>query len=418
MAIRRIEILNFKSFDKLDIDLHGFNLLIGANASGKSNFVRIFDFLRDISNYSLEDAISMQGGVGYLRNITLGSQDFFIKITSDDVFNFGGYIRKDLGIKTSKITYRFDIKFNKRRIGYDIVNDELKINYDIFNLKPSKEKRAVLEDGDKIGEGNLSFIKNKTKVNYQIGYNEDLPFKEDDFIPPIFKKQKFSPKRLLMETIFFKIPFDVSRIFDISINDFDPKLPKRATPITGKIALEEDGSNLAIVIQNIIQHKESRRKFLNLVKDVLPFIAKLDIDKFSDKSVLIKLEEKYTKGKYLPASFVSDGTLNVVALIIALYFNRKRFAIIEEPERSIHPYLVSRIMNMMKDASAKKQLLVTTHNPEMVKHADLKDILFIARNKKGFSNISRPSEKESVNKFLENDIGIDEIFSKNLFGEE
>ncbi|RMI06729.1 MAG: DUF2813 domain-containing protein, partial [Calditrichaeota bacterium] len=41
----RIEIHNFKSFDELSVNLDRFNVLVGANASGKSNFVQIFRFL-------------------------------------------------------------------------------------------------------------------------------------------------------------------------------------------------------------------------------------------------------------------------------------------------------------------------------------------------------------------------------------
>ncbi len=48
MAIKRIRVRNFKSFKDLEVELGKFNLLIGANASGKSNFIRIFEFLRDI----------------------------------------------------------------------------------------------------------------------------------------------------------------------------------------------------------------------------------------------------------------------------------------------------------------------------------------------------------------------------------
>jgi predicted ATPase len=50
MAIKRIRVTNFKSFKDLEVALGKFNVLIGANASGKSNFIRIFEFLRDIVN--------------------------------------------------------------------------------------------------------------------------------------------------------------------------------------------------------------------------------------------------------------------------------------------------------------------------------------------------------------------------------
>ena len=69
MAIRRLKVSNFRSFNELDVELGDFNVLIGANASGKSNFVAIFRFLRDIATYGLNDAISLQGGAQYLLNV-------------------------------------------------------------------------------------------------------------------------------------------------------------------------------------------------------------------------------------------------------------------------------------------------------------------------------------------------------------
>lgn len=75
MAINRIRVSNFKNFKSLDVDLGKFNLVIGANGSGKSNFVQVFKFLNDIVKHGLDDAISMQGGITYLRNIVIGAAE-------------------------------------------------------------------------------------------------------------------------------------------------------------------------------------------------------------------------------------------------------------------------------------------------------------------------------------------------------
>src|SRR3989442_14807217 len=85
MAIRKIKVSNFKSFKNLDVELREFNALIGANASGKSNFIQIFTFLRDIVKHGLENAISLQGGTEYLRNINIGSsEDFSLEVVSSE----------------------------------------------------------------------------------------------------------------------------------------------------------------------------------------------------------------------------------------------------------------------------------------------------------------------------------------------
>ena len=87
MAIKKVKITNFRSFKEAEVHLGAFNVLIGANASGKSNFVQLFRFLRDIRKEGLDNAISLQSGVEYLRNINIGnSQKLSIEITSDPIY--------------------------------------------------------------------------------------------------------------------------------------------------------------------------------------------------------------------------------------------------------------------------------------------------------------------------------------------
>ena len=153
-----------------------------------------------------------------------------------------------------------------------------------------------------------------------------------------------------------------------------------------------------------------------MLRETLPFITDLRIETFADKSLLFKIRESYSGMRFLPASLLSDGTINVTALIIALYFGEKPLVIIEEPDRNVHPYLISKIVGMMREASKAKQVIITTHNPQIVKYADIKDILLISRNKQGLSTIHRPSESKEIKTFLENEIGIEELFEQNLLG--
>ena len=128
----------------------------------------------------------------------------------------------------------------------------------------------------------------------------------------------------------------------------------------------------------------------------------------------MELDLAKSKNKYLPASLISDGTINLTALIIALYFEKKQICIVEEPERNIHPYLISKVIDMMKDASQNKQIIISTHNPEIVKYAGLENILLVSRDKDGFSTITRPVEKDEIKIFLENEMGIEELYVQNL----
>lgn len=418
MAIKKIRVCNFKSFKDVEVELGNFNILIGANACGKSNFVQIFNFLRGISTHGLDNAISMQGGTEYLRNINIGASVIFsVEIVSDQKFGFGlrtkekGYI----GIKTYETVYKFALKFRKKGRGFEIGEDKLIQKNKLVKLV---KKGGKIEEKETLGEGEIIYSVANGKIEVDLNLPEEMGIKRDDIIPPFFREQKLGLKTLLIEHPLHIFHPGIYHFLSDSfgIYDFDPKFPKKATPITGKAELEEDGSNLAIVLKNILENKDRSRKLLNLMKDLLPFVDTLDVEKFADKSLLFKLQETYAKGKYLPASLISDGTINITALILALYFGEKSLVVIEEPERNIHPYLISKVVNIMKEASQKRQIIITTHNPEIIKHADLKDILLISRGKDGFSIISRPAEKEEIKTFLKNEIGIEELYVQNLLG--
>jgi predicted ATPase len=417
MAIRKIKITNFKSFKELEIELGKFNVLIGANASGKSNFVHIFKFLRDIVNFGLNNAVSMQGGVEYLRNVNIGaSENFSLKVVYDPEFGLlGGRTKEGFTvIKIYETIYEFALKFRKRGLGFEIAKDNLTLKCNFVRLEKQKKK---IEEKEIIGQGEIILSRGANgKVKIDLHKPEEVSIEKDDIYPPFVREEKLSDSTLLLQSPFFFIP-PLKEIFsDISIYDFDPKLPKKATPITVKVELEEDGSNLPIVLKNITENEEKKRKLFNLVKDLLPFISNLDVEKFADKSLLFKLQEIYFKNQYLPASLISDGTINITALIVALYFENKPLTIIEEPERNIHPHLISKLVDMMKDASQKKQIIVTTHNPEMVKYAGLDNILLASRDETGFSTVSRPVDKEGVKTFLSNEIGIEELYIQDLLG--
>jgi hypothetical protein len=256
----------------------------------------------------------------------------------------------------------------------------------------------------------------KGQIKTKIKKPRPIKISSKAIFPPFFAGTKLPSKTILLQIqpLFF-VPAEWA-VGEIGLYDFDPKLSKKAVPIAGKFELEEDGGNLSLVLKSIVENSEKKRKLSNLMKDLLPFVEDLSTDKFADKSLLFKLKEKFFPDIYFPASFISDGTVNISALLSALYFEKKGVTIIEEPERNIHPHLVSRVMGMMKDASSNKQIIVTTHNPEVVKHTDLENILLVSRDKEGFSTISRPSEKKEVKIFLQNELGLDDLFVQNLLG--
>lgn len=336
--ITRIKVSNFKSFNELDVELRPLNIVVGVNGAGKSNFVGIFRFIRDLAVEGSENAISLQGGMEYLMNLQIGPER---PVAIEVTFVAGP------PLKTKAFTYSIELAHRLSHPGFEVVSEK---------LTP----------------------------------NPTGPLSTRNFLDALIASR-------------------------IVVFDVDPRLPKKATPVSGRAQLEPDGSNLALVLRNLLQDVEKGAAFVRLLRDVVPFIENLSVEHFVDKSLLIAAKERFSELP-LPASLLSDGTIHLTALILALYFHETEVTILEEPERSLHPRLISKLVRMMVDASRLKQVIVTTHNPELVKHADLADLLLVHRDEQGFSHVTRPAESAELKVFLENDLGVDELYVQNLLG--
>lgn len=419
MPIRRIAVTNFKSFSELDVSLSSLNVVIGSNAAGKSNFISIFRFLRDITRNGLVNAIAMQGGPEYLRNAKIGlSRDLSIRVVYEpesrlEVIKELPEKNRLLAVRSSDSTYEFAIRFHDPGQGFTITRDQLTITCELVECE-----RGGIDEGTElypVGKGQIVVSSSEGVVTTAIDIPRECPLLQQEILPFLFAKRRIPERTLLLETPYASPLPHVEKFFDrIAVYDIDPKLPRKGVVITGKSELEEDGGNLALVIKLISENTEKRRQLANLIKDVLPFIEDFSVQKFMDVSLILTLRERYAKQQDLPASSLSDGTITIFALIVVLYFENRPFIVIEEPVGHVHPFLVSRLMGMMKEVSAGKQLMITTHSAEVVKHADLRDILLISRDSDGFSVISRPADKEEVKTFLENEVGIEELYIHNL----
>lgn len=416
MYIKNIQVENFKVFKDTDLNLKKYNIVIGANASGKSSLVEIFKFLYNIANEGLANAVSMAGGIEYLRNINLGSSvPLRFSVT---VGGFSGPRRQEFAAgnvfyrQVREIKYSFKLDFSTSAEDYSITDDRLEIEMTL-------QKNIA---GDNDNKNNLvSITLSRENGNPVLNIDKENDFSEefltrDMILPSFFSGYEIGPRQSLLETpIAFVIEPSLKDIIrGISVYNINPALAREVVSAHGKIELEEDGSNLPLVLNQILSVPSKKEKFLNILNDILPFIESVNIEEYAGRSLLLHLKEKYTRDKFVPASLFSDGTVCIAALIVALYFEKGCIALIEEPERNIHPSLISRIVEMIKEVSTRRQIIVTTHNPELLKYTDIKNLFLVHRGEKGFAHIMRPAEKKEVSAFLNRDMGIDELYIQNL----
>lgn len=403
MLIKKIRLVNFKNFEDVTVELNDFNVLVGANAAGKTNFIQALKFLRDIQEFGLENAIQLQGGIEYLRNIQLQNK----KNTTLE-FLFDGAYHNSISdgkyeIKCLQFEYKIEIANTNRAT---IKKEE--VNY--FSILKNEKDSSVSYNF------NFSHKKHRNKCITVTDLKEKLGEKLFNKYSGEIEFFFFNPINFIheSESILFNNRYVINpNYFNYQVFDFDLKKAKQPATITGKVELEENAENLAIVLKKILEDDEKLQRFINILKDTLSYIDDVNINKF-DKNLLLSVKEVYNLGTPMPSSLLSDGTISIVAMIIALFFENKPMAIFEEPEKGIHPALIGKLVNLFYDASRNKQIFITTHNPEILKYTQLNDLLLISRNDRGFSEISKPAEKEMVKSFLANELGIDQLFTQNL----
>jgi predicted ATPase len=405
MWIKRLSASNFKSFTSLEIDLSGFTVIIGANAAGKSNIISIFRMLHDIAVFGLEDAVSLQGGAEYLRNITRNHADTLaITVQLDAIRDpvrllLPGHDGTETAFACDELSYSLELSFEKSGDGFSAIKEELAGRFSSDDLPGSiivmREGQAVvcrvepqeLATGLRLSGAGQTLEARRSLLEFTAA----IPV----LSPLVWRCSEFFSQ--------------------VGVFDFDPKLLKKAAVITGRTRLDPDGSNLAVVLKTMLSDPEARKRILRLLSELAPFVEDITVQKIAETTIFSAIQERYSRDVLIPAPLMSDGTINITALVLALYYDDRPLVIFEEPGRNLHPYLISKLTDMMHEAPRHlgKQIIVTTHNPEFVKYAGMDHLLLIERDTSGGSNVRKPSEKQELAVFLEH-LGIEELYIQNL----
>ena len=428
MYIKSISIKNFKSIEKAEIEFQPLTMIVGANASGKSNIINVFRFIENIMTDGIENAVALQGGIQYISNANLSKgEKIEIRFTID--LSNETWMRhlqnRKFALEVQEIDYKFIIQPNKKGGGYHIAYDYVKMSYNCYSFDATAAK------GEKYNSLNIKFTTAFERKNQQASIKNDYKISSNDVVAQDFENELKSDAasayfilvtsqhktELMLYRLSMLLPPFFSENTFIRIFDFDPKELKRSSSMASTKMLEENGANLASVLQSILRKKENGRKLTSLLNEFLPFIETVSVENNPDKSFSYKIRECYNK-KDFHANFLSDGTVSILALIIALYFEElSNIIILEEPERNIHPKLLANLISSAEDVAKEKQVIITTHNPEFLKYANINDVRLVSRDCSGKTNVSKPSDSTIVKKFMKNDLGLEDLFLQGLLEE-
>lgn len=427
MYIKELSIRNFKSIKEALISFSPLGMIVGANAAGKSNLINVLRFIQDIVCDGVDSAVALQGGMTYLANACLPKgQPIEIGFVLD--LSEEAWIRripsKDYSFKPIELSYRFRLQPHKKGSGYRIAYDYIKMTFELLQMGQGGQK------ADKYSRtGNYcSYIYEKksiqSSVQMRIEYSEDTvsaelqkSCTEDNTMSFFSFFANEANRELMLNMIEILLPSQFNVNSFIRIFDFDPRELKKPSSISSARSLAEDGSNIALVLQSILRNKENRLKLTTILNNFLPFIGGVSIETNLDKSCSYKITETYSNRSFY-ANFLSDGTVSIIALIVALYFEEKsKIIILEEPERNIHPKLLASLLSCAEEISTEKQVIITTHNPEFLKYANINNLLLVSRDEFGYTRVTAPKDSSLVQRFIQDNLELNDLFIQDLLGE-
>jgi predicted ATPase len=191
----------------------------------------------------------------------------------------------------------------------------------------------------------------------------------------------------------------------------------RSTPEAGpQERLSATGDNLPNVIQYLKeQHPDRLDKILALLSKRVPRLEKIDADIMADGRLLLQIKDAPFERPIL-SKFASDGTLKLLAYLTLLHDpDPAQLVGIEEPENQLHPRLLPELAEECRVASARTQLMVTTHSPFFVNGLKAEELWVLYRDDHGYTQARRVADMRGIKEFMSNGAQLGDLWMENHF---
>ncbi len=376
--IHSLQLQNFLSYgsEGEKIELQPLNVLIGSNASGKSNLIEAIGVLKATPT-DLVAPIRQGGGIS----------DFLWK--------------GEKGIPTAKIEAILDYPERTMPLRYQIsftaVGQRLEVvDEAIEDMEPRHSSESEPFFYYRYNNRGRPVI-NVTEDNKQQPRNLRTLRREDIIPDQSILSQRKDPEQY-PELSYLGNKFSEIGLYRNWQTGRDSVSRKAQQTDLPEHPLLEDGGNLGLVLNNL-QYQLGSRQIIEKLQLFYDAAEELNI-KIYGGTVQIFIRETGLI-QPIPATRLSDGTLRYLFLIALLLDPTPPPLIcIEEPEIGLHPDILPAIAEMLIEASQRTQLIVTTHSDALVSALSPESVLICDRDNRG-SHLSR-LDPERLKKWLEN----------------
>jgi len=186
--------------------------------------------------------------------------------------------------------------------------------------------------------------------------------------------------------------------------DPDPRQARIPSLAQRVVSVSETGDTLALVLHQLRHGKDNgsglHQKLLDVVQGMVPGFADWETEQLADGRIAFKVREHGLRGS-LPSLLVSDGTVRLLTILSALFWSElpPSAIFIEEPERSLHPSAMGQLAELMREAAAQTQVIVTTHSADFLRYCRPEEV-YLMDKMDGCTQIMRASNIEQISEFL------------------
>ena len=387
--IEYLKVQNFRALREVEFkNLTPMTVLLGPNGSGKSTVFDVFAFLSECFESSLRRAWGRRGRAREIK--TRGIEDP-VTITIK-------YRKKQ---KTPLITYRLTV---------DEINGTPQVVRESLRWGRASPGQSFYFLDCKKGQG-LAVSREVRKIEREIEQETveaDICLQSPDLLA-VNALGQFQDHPRVAALRDFIMGWHVS-YFSVESARGQPE----AGPHEG---LTRTGDNLANVVQYLAeQHPQRLNDIFVALRERVPRIERVLAETMQDGRLLLQIKDAPFDNPVL-ARFASDGTLKMLAYLVLLYDPQPPpFIGIEEPENFLHPRLLYGLAEECRRASARTQLLVTTHSPFFLDALRPEEVRILWREENGHTRAQRVSDVPGIREFVDAGAQLGNLWMENHFG--
>ena len=355
-----IKIEGFKSIKAMELELKSINVLIGSNGSGKSNFIAFFRMVHAIFNRQL--------------------QRYVIEEKADNLLYFGR--------KTTESLYGKMI----------FTEDKINNNAYLFELNQTNEGGLFIQRE----ASGYNVLKNDDLNGYYGAQNI-----EESHIPGSNSFRNICLQKYLKN-------LQIYHFHDTSATS----MLRKECDIADNLYLKPDGRNLPAFLYYLkMEHPKTFRRLEKTIQQVAPYIDHFFLEPNrtgNKKEIELRWVEKSDLQSNFSAYQFSDGTLRFIALATVLMQPEPpAVIIIDEPELGLHPQSISKLAALIKSASAKTQIIVSTQSVNLVDCFDPENIVAVDRSEEEKQSVFKRLESESLKTWID-DYSLGDLWQRNI----